>query len=167
MSLSSINEYVNEMITSNRDQDHQHILTYFDLMSEAAKNMLGRLEAAQRLLGLENLDTKLLNPEEKKVLREAVDYILCHSSDLEKDLHILHTSGVLDLENMSKNSRYHVLYNLEPIFKRASQLYFDNYGWWQAFKNRNKPAEHFVLKFEAAAKFKPENVLSDGLETAR
>lgn len=161
MSLNSINAYVNEIIGSNRDQDAEHIITYFNLMSESATHMLNRLNAARRLMGLGALSETILLPGEKKVIREAVDYILCHSQDLSADLAIIHTAGLLDLETETANNRFHVLYNVESVLIRASQLYFDNLGWWQAFVNRNKPANHFVLKFEAASKEKSKEEVSE------
>lgn len=166
MSLQAINEYVNNLLTSNRDQPHEQITIYFDLMASTAKTMLENLNKAQRLLGLEVLDSSLLNTEEKLVVRQAVDYILSRSDNLAKDLDLLQASGLLSLQDKHPESPYHLRYSIEPMLKRASQLYFNELGWWSAFIQRNKAPAHFMELFEKAAIFKPA-ILSDGLETAR
>lgn len=167
MSLASINNYVNEMITSNRDQTPEHIMTYFALMTETAEHMLARLRAAERLIGLEGLPVELLNQNEKIVIREAVDYILANSIDLKKDLSVIHTSGLLDLTD-STNNRFHMLYNIEAVLRLASEMYFAKLNWWKAFTHRNKPANYFVLKFEEATGTNMNSVeMTDGLKTAR
>ena len=45
MSLNSINAYVNEMISSNREQSPEHITTYFTLMEQRATVMLQQMQA--------------------------------------------------------------------------------------------------------------------------
>lgn len=171
MSLNAINTYVNNFITTNRDSDTENISMYFSLMKEEAAMMLDKLERAQRLLGLENIATDLLGAEEKKVIRQAVDYILVHSDDLAKDLQLLNTSGLLCLDQQLPGNRYHIRYNLETVLQRASELYFYNLGWWKSFLARNKPFNHFIVMFEEASATKEADAIISttytGLETAR
>ena len=171
MSLNEINNYVNNLITSNRDLDPENISMYFKLMEEEASLMLDKLGRAQRLLGLEKVSNDLLNFEEKAVIRAAVDYILVNSDDLGKDLDLLNLSGLLCLDQQLPGNRYHIRYNLEMVLQRASELYYDNLGWWSAFVKRNKPRTHFIEAFEKAALVElskgSTSQLSSGLEMAR
>ena len=121
MSLNAINNYVNNLITSNRDLDPENISMYFKLMEEEASLMLDKLGRAQRLLGLEKVSNDLLNFEEKAVIRAAVDYILVNSNDLGKDLDLLNLSGLLCLDQQLPGNRYHIRYNLEMVLQRASE----------------------------------------------
>ncbi len=169
MSLEAINNYVSDILTGNRSQDPRNIGTYFNLMSEAATKMLGQLKAARELTGLDKVVSDFLNKEEKKVIRESVNYILEHSNDLGRDLRMLDASGLLSLDENISISEYHLRYCLEPIFVRASHLYYDNLGWWQSFLQRNKEPEFFIEKFIEASDYKPgmESTMTDGLGTAR
>lgn len=171
MSLNAINNYVNNLITSNRDLDPENISMYFKLMEEEASLMLDKLGRAQRLLGLEKVSNDLLNFEEKAVIRAAVDYILVNSDDLGKDLDLLNLSGLLCLDQQLPGNRYHIRYNLEMVLQRASELHYDNLSWWNAFIKRNKPRAHFIEAFEKAALVQlakdSTSHLTSGLEMAR
>lgn len=156
MSLNSINAYVNDIVSANRSHDTENITTYFRLMSERAAEMLDHLQASSRLLGLEELDVKLLNVAEKFVVIEAVNYIVANSADLGKGLDIIKASGLLDLQEQIPENRYVLVYKLEPVLRYASELYADNLGWWGAFKQRNKAPSYFSDKFEKAATVKVE-----------
>lgn len=151
MSLNAINSYVNDIVSANRSGDPENITTYFRLMSERAAEMLNHLQASARLIGLEQLDASLLNTAEKFVVLEAVNYIIAHSLDLGKGLSIINGSGLLNLNEQPPENRYVLVYKLEPVLKYASELYADNLGWWDAFKQRNKAPNHFSRKFEEAA----------------
>ena len=171
MSLNAINNYVNNFITLNRDSDSENISMYFKLMEEEASLMLDKLNRAQTLTGLEGIDDKLLNSSEKAVIRNAVDYILVNSEDLSKDLDLLNLSGLLNLDRELPGNRYHIRYNLEMVLARASELYYNNLGWWTAFVKRNKPRTHFIEAFEKAGLVElskgSTSQLSSGLEMAR
>lgn len=151
MSLNSINAYVNEMISSNREQSPEHITTYFTLMEQRATEMLQQMQAATRLLGLADLSETVLNHEQKKVVIESVNYILANATDLSQALGIIKESGLLDLETSPPESRYHMLYKLEPVLRYASEIYSAKLNWWGAFKQRNKRPSYFVERLELAS----------------
>jgi len=161
MSLNSIEAYVNEIISSNRESHPEHITTYFKLMGERAAEMLDQLQAASRLLGLEALPADVIHLEQKKVLLEAVNYILTHSIDLGHGLKVIKDSGLLDLENNPPPSRYHMLYQVEPLLKYASELYSQNLNWWNAWKLRNQSPRYFVNKFEDATPEEPKQEVAE------
>lgn len=152
MSLKAIRDYVNDLITSNRDQDAGQIEKYFSLMKDQASLMLNQLALARRLTGLESLiENKIVTEEQAKIIRNAVDLILSKSDNLGKDLNLLNESGLLSLQDKAPVDVYDFSYRIEPILRRASELLHDSYGWWKTLRLRNQIPSHYVDEYEKAS----------------
>lgn len=159
-SISSIKDYVNDLITSNRDQEPAQIEMYFTIMQQEAQTLLQQLNDARRLMGMEDIvANQIINLEQANVIREAVDYILQQSNNLEIDLGLLQDSGLLNLTSAKDLDVYKFSYQIEPVLKRASELMQDNYGWWKTLRLRNKPADHFSQLYDKATLSKNEDQL--------
>lgn len=159
-SISSIKDYVNDLITSNRDQEPAQIEMYFTIMQQEAQTLLQQLNDARRLVGMENIvANQIINLDQAKVIREAVDYILQQSNNLEMDLDLLQKSGLLNLTDVKISDVYKFSYQIEPVLKRASELVHDNFNWWKSLWLRNKPADHFCKQYETATLNKSEDQL--------
>lgn len=158
-SITAIKSYVNDLITSNRDQEPGQIEMYFKLMQQEAQTLLQQLNDARRLLGMEEIvQSGIINVDQAGVIRKAVDYILQQSENLEVDLKLLQDSGLLTLDKNKPTDVYNFSYQIEPVLKRASELDFDNYSWWKTLWLRNKPADYFSKLYDKAALEKGEDL---------
>ena len=144
-SISAIKNYVNDLITSNRDLEPGQIEMYFKLMQHEAQNLLQLLNSARRLLGMEEIvENNIINLKQANVIREAVDYILQQSDNLDVDLRLLKASGLLTLDTDKPTDIFNFSYQVEPVLKRASELRQDDLSWWKLLWLRNKPADYFT-----------------------
>ena len=146
--LKEINANVDAAITDllAANANSQDVMITFELKLERAQEVMQQVRNSMNLS--HGLRAELLTTEQAKVLMNAIDFIIRHTSDLITDLNAINGSGI---HEVIEPTRYAMI--VASILDTADQRWIGE-SMWRVMKSKVTKVTHFSDLYNAQPKSK-------------